>query len=172
MLGARPIPVLVSFLLGACATAAVESVAAEPEPQPAPPAQVEPAGPPTSVVALEDAPTRNSPSGSATIAHLARGNNAYLGRMELAAGATVPEHQDTTEEYIHVLAGAGTITIDGSAHAIATGTTVYMPANATVSFQNGEAPMVALQVFAGPAPAAKYDAWQDPEATVLQRPKG
>ena len=35
----------------------------------------------------------------------------------------------------------------------------YMPADAEVSYQNGAEEMVALQVFAGPAPAAKYDAW-------------
>ena len=42
---------------------------------------------------------------------------------------------------------------------IAAGSTVFMPAGAVVSYQNGDAPMRALQVFAGPAPAAKYDAW-------------
>ena len=36
---------------------------------------------------------------------------------------------------------------------------LFMPANAEVSFQNGEAEMLALQVFAGPDPAKKYDAW-------------
>jgi len=41
------------------------------------------------------------------------------------------------------------------------GTTIYMPAFAKVSVQNGEEPLVALQVFSGPSPARKYDAWTD-----------
>ena len=45
-------------------------------------------------------------------------------------------------------------------HRIGPGSTIYMPANALVSYQNGDAPLVAIQVFAGPAPAAKYDAWE------------
>jgi quercetin dioxygenase-like cupin family protein len=172
MFGARPLPILLAFALGACATAAVESVAAPPEPAPTPaPAAAAPSGPPASVVKLDDAPVRRSPSGSATVAHLARGENAYLGRLELAAGAAVPEHQDATEEYIHVLTGRGTMVIDGTTHEIEAGTTVFMPANATVSFQNSDEPMTALQVFAGPQPASKYDAWQDPDATPVQRPK-
>jgi len=39
------------------------------------------------------------------------------------------------------------------------GTTIYMPPDALVSFANGPHRLVALQVFAGPEPAAKYDAW-------------
>jgi quercetin dioxygenase-like cupin family protein len=69
-----------------------------------------------------------------------------------------------TEEYIHVLRGTGTITIDGIQHEIAPGTTIYMPANARVSFDNGDEPMTAIQVFAGPAPADKYDAWTPADA--------
>jgi hypothetical protein len=34
-----------------------------------------------------------------------------------------------------------------------------MPPNAEVEFRNGDAQLVAIQVFAGPEPAAKYDAW-------------
>jgi hypothetical protein len=41
------------------------------------------------------------------------------------------------------------------------GDAVYMPADATVSFENGGAPMRALQVFAGPEPAKKYQKWLD-----------
>jgi quercetin dioxygenase-like cupin family protein len=33
--------------------------------------------------------------------------------LELAAGASVPENQDPTEEYIHVLEGHGTLTMNG-----------------------------------------------------------
>lgn len=79
--------------------------------------------------------------------------------LRMDPGAAVPVHRDATEEYIHVLAGEGTIVIDGMATGVAAGSTIYMPANAEVSYQNGDAQMVALQVFAGPQPASKYDAW-------------
>lgn len=104
---------------------------------------------------------RAAPTGTAEITLLARGANAFLGRLEMVAGAAVPEHRDPTEEYIHVLEGTGTIWIDDVESRVEPGTTIFMPANARVRFQNGpDARMVAIQVFAGPEPAAKYDAWQ------------
>ena len=74
-------------------------------------------------------------------------------------GGEVPEHRDPTEEYIHILAGGGVFTIDGQAHTVGPGTTIYMPADARVSFKNGGERLVAIQVFAGPEPASKYEAW-------------
>ena len=82
-----------------------------------------------------------------------------LARLEMDAGAAVPEHADADEEYIVVLEGRGVITIDGVQTEIGPGSTVFMPAGATVSYQNGDAPMIALQIFAGPASAAKYERW-------------
>ena len=79
--------------------------------------------------------------------------------MRMEPGAAVPVHRDGTEEYIHVLEGGGKMTIDGHSYEITAGTTIFMPANAEVSFENGDAEMIALQVFAGPEPAKKYDAW-------------
>ena len=113
----------------------------------------------TSVLAAADVQTRVAPSGKARITVLAEGRNAFVGRLEMEPGAAVPEHRDATEEIIHVLEGAGTITIDGEAHEIGPGSTVLMPADALVTYQNGAQRLVALQVFAGPAPAAKYDGW-------------
>lgn len=124
----------------------------------APPASTGEALEPT-VIALADARSATAPHGKATITHLALGRNAYLGRMRMDPGATVPQHRDGTEEYIHVLEGDGTMTIDGREYQVAAGTTIFMPANAEVSFQNGDVELVALQVFAGPDPAKKYDAW-------------
>ena len=72
----------------------------------------------------------------------------------------VPKHRDATEEFIYVLEGNGTITIDGVAYPVRPGTSIYMPAKAEVSFRGGAGPLVAVQVFAGPAPAAKYAAWK------------
>jgi len=126
------------------------------------------------VLACEVAPARPAPVAAvrslAQVEHrrkgdaadvylLARGDNAFLGKLEMAPGGEVPEHRDPTEEYIHILAGGGVFHIDGQAHAVGPGTTIFMPANALVSFKNGDERLVAIQVFAGPGPAAKYDAW-------------
>jgi quercetin dioxygenase-like cupin family protein len=127
---------------------------------------VEPA--PHAVVHAKDAKTQVAPSGKAKIIHLALGKKAFLGRLELAPGAKVPLHRDATEEYIHVLSGGGTITVDGQVHVLTAGSTVYMPALAEVTFANGDAPMVAIQVFAGPAPAAKYQKWPVSGAKIKQ----
>lgn len=102
---------------------------------------------------------RDAPNGKGRVEILARGHNAFVARLSLDAGAAVPEHRDATEEYIHVVSGAGTMTVDGTDYAIGSGDTVFMPANALVRYQNGGTPMVALQVFAGPEPAAKYGGW-------------
>jgi len=154
-----------AFMLGACATVAVQSAAsqgadvdADADADVDEPAAPSPAGAAT-VLALADAPRATAPNGKGTIAHLARGQNAYLGLLRMDAGGAVPAHRDPTEEYIHILAGAGTMTIDGVRYPVETGATIYMPAKVEVSFENGPQELVALQVFAGPAPAAKYEAW-------------
>lgn len=115
---------------------------------------------PATVVPLSAAPHRQKGGGQAHIWALARGDNAFLGKLELAPGGKVPEHRDPTEEYIHVLEGGGRFMIDGQAHEVGPGTTIYMPPGALVSFENGPARLVAIQVFAGPEPASKYDAWE------------
>jgi quercetin dioxygenase-like cupin family protein len=153
-----PAALLSTFLLGACTTVALQTAAAPDvaDSEPAP-STAEPLTP--TVIALADARSATAPHGKATITHLALGHNAYLGRMRMAPGAAVPVHRDATEEYIHVLEGGGVMTIDGRTYEVGPGTTIFMPANAEVSFQNGEAEMLALQVFAGPEPAKKYDGW-------------
>ncbi len=162
--------VLVAFVLGACAGGAAHLVAGEAPTkaevgeaaQAAPPSATSPesAAPvAATVVPLEAAPRRIAPSGKARVTFLARGLNAFVGLLEMDPGVKVPEHRDSTEEYVHVLEGTGTIVIDGVLYDVQPGTTIYMPANAKVSFQNGDAPLKAIQVFAGPEPAAKYDGW-------------
>ena len=154
-----PLVALLAFAAGACATAVAtpEPVARASDPASSPAESEAPVTP--SVVAAADARRAVAPSGKASVRVLARGANAFVAELSMDSGAAVPEHADATEEYIHVLEGSGTITIDGQAHDITPGATVFMPAGALVSYQNGDAPMRALQVFAGPEPAAKYDAW-------------
>ena len=94
-----------------------------------------------------------APSGKAHVQRFAQGENAFFGKLWLEANARVPEHQDATEEYLYILAGSGTIHINGPPipsvkHAI------YMPAGATVSFEMGM-PLEAIQVLC-PHPPAVY----------------
>jgi quercetin dioxygenase-like cupin family protein len=110
--------------------------------------------PPAEVRASSDTPRRRAPNGRAQVAELARGAEAFVGRLELDPDAIVPEHRDPTEEYLVVLEGSGTIFIDGVEHTVGAGATVFMPANALVTFQNGPERLVAIQIFAGPESAA------------------
>jgi quercetin dioxygenase-like cupin family protein len=141
--------VFVAFVLGACTTAATQSIASTTEPAPV-----------GAVIVNAQAERRQAPNGKAWVTILARGNNAFLGKLEMEPGAEVPEHRDPTEEYIHVLEGSGRMVIDGKEHAVAAGTTIFMPPNALVTYLNGPERLVALQVFAGPDPASKYDSWK------------
>ncbi len=120
--------------------------------------------PPAEVRALQDAPRRVSPAGTATVAFLAQGRSAFIGHLEMEPNAAVPEHQDADEEYVVVLQGHGTIVIDGVEHAVTPGSTIFMPANSTVSYQNGDERLIAIQVFAGPGSAAKYERWTPVES--------
>jgi quercetin dioxygenase-like cupin family protein len=143
--------ILPVMLLSACASAPCPAPAVPPSASPAPPAEVR---------SFAAAPLKTSPNGKSSVRLLAQGANAFLGKLELQAGASVPENEDPTDEYIHVLSGHGTLTMDGKQYEIAPGSTIYMPAHVKVSYQNGDEPLVAIQVFAGPGPAAKYDAWK------------
>ncbi|MEE2786768.1 MAG: cupin domain-containing protein [Myxococcota bacterium] len=107
----------------------------------------------------DKSPTYLAPSGQARITILAQGERAFMGRLWLAPHATVPLHQDPTEEYLHILEGEGTLSLNGVDYAVRAGMTIFMPAKAKVTFKNGDKPMVCLQVFAGPESAKKYHGW-------------
>lgn len=111
------------------------------------------------VVSPEQATSRYAPNGKARAMLYATGEQAFVGTLEMEGGAAVPVHRDPTEEYIFVLEGSGTITIDGKAMPVTPKSLIYMPAGAEVSFQNGADKLVAVQVFADPGPEKKYDAW-------------
>lgn len=153
---ARWLPLAGAFVLGACAATAVTSRAANPESA----TQELPTGSGEAMVrGLDDAPRRAAPSGTATVTVLAHGTQAFVAKLEMEPGAKVPSHRDATEETIHILEGSGSVTMDGTTYSVGPGTTIFMPAQAEVSFENADAPLVGIQVFAGPGPAAKYDAW-------------
>ena len=85
------------------------------------------------MISLSEAQRRIAPAKKANVQILARGREAFIGLLSMDGGGKVPEHRDATEEFIHVLSGQGTIYIDGAAHTISAGSTVYMPAKAKVS---------------------------------------
>ena len=112
------------------------------------------------VVHRTKAPKRGAPNDKALVTLLARGEEAFLGLLEMEPQASVPSHRDPTEEYIYILQGRGTMVIDGVRHSVRPGTAIFMPAGAEVSFTNGDERLRAIQVFADPQPAGKYDAWK------------
>ncbi|MBX2803433.1 MAG: cupin domain-containing protein [Myxococcales bacterium] len=118
---------------------------------------------------LEDGIVRMAPDGT-NVKQLLRGRNAFLGELRLPGGSRIPAHRDATEEYLWVLEGKGTITIDGTSHYVEPGSLVYMPARAKVSYVNGPRTLVALQVFAGPEPAAAYEEWGEAPPPVPRPP--
>jgi quercetin dioxygenase-like cupin family protein len=142
-----------AFLVGACTATALGAHGAES------PAAGEPARVPAQVAHGDAVEVRASPPGTARIRMLLKGAHAFVGQLELAPRARVPEHRDATEEYIVVVQGGGTMEIDGQVHHLTAGDAVLMPAGSLVSFVNDDAPTVAVQVFAPPGPDAKYDGW-------------
>ena len=115
---------------------------------------------PATVRHIEATELREVPSGKASIRLLAEGENAFIGLLRMDGGGKVPEHRDQSEEYIHVLKGSGTIFIDDTPQKIKPGTTIFMPKNAKVRYENGPDEMMAIQVFADPGSATKYQAWK------------
>jgi quercetin dioxygenase-like cupin family protein len=114
---------------------------------------------------IRNAASKTAPSGKAKaipLIHKGMGaESAYMGLLEMEAGTKVPVHRDPTEEYIYVLAGGGTVTIDGEAHIAYQGDAIFMPANAEVSFVSSEKGEThVLQVFAPGGPESKYDSWK------------
>ena len=142
----------ITFLMGASLALAVSGHAKSPEPAPR-------------VTPKAEIPRLVSPNGAATIDLLGQGNNAFFGVLRMKGKGKVPKHRDATEEYIYVVEGGGTITIDGVNYPVRSGTAIFMPAGAEVSFRGGPEPLVAIQVFAGPGPAAKYRSWKSIKKT-------
>lgn len=136
-------------------------------------AMAEPPGeaPRGAVVGALGVAERVSPSGTAGIRPLTQGERAFVGLLRLDANAAVPPHRDASEEHILILAGSGVMNMDGRRTEVTAGDAVLMPADAEVSFQNGAAPLLALQVFAGPESAQKYASWTAaPDSAPLAPP--
>lgn len=149
---------ILGFLVGLAMGCATASVVAQDQ-APTPSASQQTSGPRGGVIHAQQAQARYAPGGKAVAWRYVTGQAAYVGRLDVAPGAGVPEHRDPTEEYIYVMEGRGTIWVDGQAQEVSPGALVYMPARSLVKFQNGDQTLKAVQVFAGPGPEAKYDAW-------------
>ena len=158
--------IILGFMLGLGLGCVTTAAVAQPDP-PAPPPSSAPPPPPESVaqvVSAGESDPREAPGGKAMIMRYVTGKNAFVGRLQMEVGGAVPEHQDPTEEYIFVLSGSGEMTINGQVHTVRPNTAIFMPAGATVSYKNGPERLDAIQIFAGPGPEAKYDAWTPLEA--------
>ena len=116
------------------------------------------------VISADEVTKKQVGGGKAIIEIFKEGKNAFVGRLTVAPNGAVPLHQDPTEEYLLIESGSGHITIDGVQKPVKKGDFIYMPAMAKVSFKNGPQPLVALQIFAGPQSARKYDKWQKMKA--------
>lgn len=97
---------------------------------------------------------------------LARGENAYLGKLILQAKAQVAPRRTATEEYLYIIEGSSVLTVNGQSYIVGPNMAVFIPAGGEVSFINGSEPLVAVQVFAGPEPAARYNKWDSFDAST------
>ena len=152
----RSAQIVIAFAIGGCAGTPQDIVT-----QPTPKHITQPTGVEVGPVVLsaEQAEVRNSPNGKATLRLYASGPNTFVAQIEMQGLAEIPPHRDPTEEYIVVLQGGGTLLIDGAAHQLGPGSSVFMPAGAEVSFANGPDTLIALQIFAGHESARKYNSW-------------
>jgi len=90
----------------------------------------------------------------------AKDANIFMAKLTIPAGGKVPEHRDSTAEYLHFLSGSGVMTLEGTKHSVKAGDMVFMEKDALVSFQAGEQEVIVLQVFAPAGPESKYATWE------------
>jgi mannose-6-phosphate isomerase-like protein (cupin superfamily) len=80
----------------------------------------------------------------------------FVGAIE---AVPAPPHVHAYEEAVHILAGDGTVEIDGEVHPIGPGTSVFLPPGVSHRLAGaGREPLRLLGVFSPPgSPAAKED---------------
>lgn len=106
------------------------------------------------------APTRAAPEGNVQITPFAEGEHGFMGVMRVEPGAELPEHEDGSEEFMYVLEGEGELTINGQSYNVRPETGIFIPADATVKYQNGEQVLKVVQFYAPPESASKYSKWE------------
>lgn len=89
------------------------------------------------------------------------GDNAYLGALHFAAGATVPAHRHPhSEELLTVTRGEGEMTIDGKPVKLKAGDAVHIPMNALHDFRaTGREPVDLIQVYAPKGAEDRFRSW-------------
>ena len=117
---------------------------------------------PGHVISAAEAPLKTAPHKKASVRVLSEGaQSAFVGLLNIDPGITIPVHRDESEEFIYMLEGGGVVSIDGVTSEVGPGDFIFMPANAEVTFQATDASSSkALQIFAPPQSAAKYDSWE------------
>jgi mannose-6-phosphate isomerase-like protein (cupin superfamily) len=73
-----------------------------------------------------------------------------LGLYRHEVGASVPQEPHTEDEVYFVVSGRGAIEIDGTDHAVTSGSVVYVPAGAAHHFHDVTEPLQVLVAFAPP----------------------
>lgn len=99
---------------------------------------------------------RMAQQGQARMVPVARGESAYLGEFALEAGVELEPQVRKEEEYLYILQGSAILSVDEKTFLVGPRMGVYIPSGAAVSWTNGPAPLVAVQVFAGPDLAASF----------------
>ena len=81
---------------------------------------------------------------------------AALSLITAEPGATVPDHvHESSAEILYILAGGGTMHIEGATHRVAPGDVIWIPAGRPHGYTNdGDSVLRALQVYVGPGPEA------------------
>ena len=115
------------------------------------------------VVHIDDATKKKNKSGI-EVRFLAtpkeqKTKSAFMAHMTIPAGAKVPVHKDKSEEYIYVLEGEGMVWINGGLFPVKAGSSVFMPADAEVSFINGPKETKVIQFFAPLGAEKRYEKW-------------
>lgn len=118
------------------------------------------------VTNLSDAKTKVNEKSGAVVKFLATPEfqgvkSAFVAHLTVKAGSLVPEHRDTSDEFIYTLSGSGTVWIDDKKFEVKPGSLIYMPANSKVKFKaDDKEDVVVIQMFAPPGSEKKYDSWK------------
>ena len=92
-----------------------------------------------------------------------------LGLYNHGVGANVPQQPHTEDEVYFVLSGCGSIEVDGTDHAVSSGSVVYVPAGVAHHFHKVTDPLQVLVAFApAEGTAAKKDRLMIPAGTKWQ----
>jgi mannose-6-phosphate isomerase-like protein (cupin superfamily) len=84
--------------------------------------------------------------------------SASLGVLRAPADFSVPAHRHPgSSEYLYILQGSGTMTVDGEVYPVTPGLALQVPGNVEHSFRSsGDEPLVAIQVYTPGGPEQRF----------------